>query len=317
MGTSHGRRGPAGATACLVALALAGCALPQPPAGQPLPEVRQTTTTVSWGEITARAVPPPDHRLAYGEDPLQFGELRLPAGAGPHPVVVFLHGGCWRSEYDLAHVSHASAALARAGMAVWTPEYRRIGDEGGGWPGTFADAAAALAHLEVLAQRHALDLDRVVLAGHSAGGHLALWLAARHNLPAGHPLRAPGPPRIRGSVSLAGITDLRRYAQGARGCNAAVSLLMGGGPMEQPQRYALANPIELLPLGVPLRFVQGAADPIVKLEQASAFVEHASAYGEEAQIALIEGAGHFDLIAPWAPAWAQVEAAVLEQAAAD
>ncbi len=272
---------------------------------------------MSWGEITALALPPPDHRIAYGEDPLQFGELRLPAGAGPHPVVMFLHGGCWRSEYDLAHVSHAGAALARAGMAVWTPEYRRIGDEGGGWPGTFTDAAAALAHLEVLAQRYPLDLDRVVLAGHSAGGHLALWLAARHKLPAGDPLRAAGEQRIRGVVSLAGITDLRRYAQGERGCNAAVPLLMGGSPAQQPARYARANPIELLPLGVPLRLLQGAADPIVKLEQASTFVERATAYGEDAQIELIGGAGHFDLIAPWAPAWAQVEAAVLEQAAAD
>ena len=309
MATSRARR--ARATACLAVLVLAGCALPQPP-GEPQSAARQQGTTVSWGEIAALALPPPDHRIAYGEDPLQFGELRLPAGAGPHPVVMFLHGGCWRSEYDLAHVSHASAALARAGMAVWTPEYRRIGDEGGGWPGTFTDAAAALAHLEVLAQRYPLDLDRVVLAGHSAGGHLALWLAARHNLPAGDPLRAAGELRIRGVVSLAGITDLRRYAQGERGCNAAVPLLMGGSPAQQPERYARANPIELLPLGVPLRLLQGAADPIVKLEQASAFVERATAYGEDAQIALIEGAGHFDLIAPWAPAWAQVEATVLE-----
>ena len=266
---------------------------------------------MSWGELTALAVPPPDHRIAYGEDPLQFGELRLPEGVGPYPVVVFLHGGCWRSEYDLAHVSHAGAALARAGVAVWTPEYRRVGDEDGGWPGTFADAADAMAYLEVLAQRYALDLDRVVLAGHSAGGHLALWLAARHNLPAGHPLRATSPLQVRGIVSLAGITDLRRYAQGARGCNAAVPLLMGGGPVEQSERYALANPIELLPLGVPVRLLQGAADPIVKLEQASAFVERASAYGEDAQIEFIESAGHFDLIAPFAPAWPAVRDAVL------
>ena len=292
---------------------LAGCALPQPPGELPS-AAPQEGATVSWGEITALALPAPDHRIAYGEDPLQFGELRLPAGAGPHPVVMFLHGGCWRSEYDLAHVSHAGAALARSGVAVWTPEYRRIGDEGGGWPGTFVDAAAALAHLDVLAQRHALDLDRVVLAGHSAGGHLALWLAARHNLPMGDPLRTTGEVRIRGVVSLAGITDLRRYAQGERGCNAAVPLLMGGHPAEQPERYARGNPLELLPLRVPVRLLQGAADPIVKLEQASAFAERASAYGEDAQIELIDGAGHFDLIAPWAPAWTQVEAAMLEQA---
>ncbi|NHA15738.1 alpha/beta fold hydrolase [Thioalkalivibrio sp. XN279] len=265
----------------------------------------------------ALPVPPPDHRLSYGEHPLQFGELRLPAGPGPHPVAVLLHGGCWRAEYDLEHVSHMGAALARAGVAVWTPEYRRVGDEGGGWPGTFEDAARAFAWLQALAQDYPLDLDRVVLVGHSAGGHLALWLAGRHNLPAEHPLHAPGPLRVRGVVSLAGITDLVRYAEGERGCNAAVPLLMEGSPAEQPERYAAASPIELLPLGVPVRLLQGAVDPIVKLEQASAFADRASAYAQDVQVKLIEGAGHFDLIAPFAPAWPAVQAAVVELLAAD
>jgi acetyl esterase/lipase len=298
-------------------LALAGCAqvAPLPQDGQSAAQA--APGPVSWAEITALPVPPPDHRLAYGDHPLQFGELRLPAGPGPHPVAVLLHGGCWRAEYDLEYVSHMGAALTRAGVAVWTPEYRRVGDAGGGWPGTFQDAAGALARVDELAQDHALDLERVVLVGHSAGAHLALWLAGRHNLPAEDTLHAPGPLRIRGVVSLAGITDLARYAEGGRGCNAAVPLLMGGSPAERPQRYAAASPIELLPLDVPVRLLQGALDPIVKLEQASAFAERAGAYGEDVHIELIEGAGHFDLVSPFAPAWPAVQAAVLELLAAD
>jgi acetyl esterase/lipase len=303
--------------ACLAALALAGCAQVAPLPQESQSAAQQAPGPVSWAEIKALPVPPPDHRLAYGEHPLQFGELRLPAGPGPHPVAVLLHGGCWRAEYDLEYMSHMGAALARAGVAVWTPEYRRVGDEGGGWPGTFQDAAGALARLDQLAQDYPLDLERVVLVGHSAGGHLALWLAARHNLPVADTLHVPGPLRIRGVVSLAGITDLARYAEGGRGCNAAVPLLMGGSPAEQPERYAAANPIELLPLEVPVRLLQGALDPIVKLEQASAFAERAGAYGEDVRIELIEGAGHFDLVAPYAPAWSAVQAAVLEVLAAD
>jgi acetyl esterase/lipase len=297
-------------------LALAGCAQVAPLPQEGRSAAQTAPGPVSWAEITALPVPPPDHRLAYGEHPLQFGELRLPAGPGPHPVAVLLHGGCWRAEYDLEYMSHMGAALARAGVAVWTPEYRRVGDEGGGWPGTFQDAAGALARVDELAQDHALDLERVVLVGHSAGAHLALWLAGRHNLPAEDTLHAPVPLRIRGVVSLAGITDLARYAEGGRGCNAAVPLLMGGSPAEQPQRYAAASPIELLPLEVPVRLLQGALDPIVRLEQASAFAERAGAYGEDVRIELIEGAGHFDLVAPFAPAWPAVQAAVLEVLAA-
>lgn len=268
---------------------------------------------VTWDEIVAQTAPPADHRESYGADPLQFGELRLPAGgAGPHPVAVLLHGGCWRSEYDLGHVAPVSEALARAGVAVWTPEYRRIGDPGGGWPGTFQDVAAATDHLRHLAERFPLDLSRVVLVGHSAGGHLALWLAARGELAAGSELARPDPLPVRGVVSLAGITDLREYAAGTGNCNAAVPQLLGGGPETVPERYAQASPIERLPLGVPLRLVHGARDPIVPLSQSERLAERARARGDDAQVIAIDGAGHFDVIAPFAPAWAAVQQAVLE-----
>lgn len=120
--------------------------------------------------------PPPlsEARIRYGSDPLHFADLRLPARPEPYPVVVLIHGGFWRNRYSLDHIGHMAQALTDAGVATWTPEYRRIGDSGGGYPGTFLDIVAALNHLQAIATDYNLDLDRVVVAGHSAGGHLAL-----------------------------------------------------------------------------------------------------------------------------------------------
>lgn len=265
---------------------------------------------VTWAEIAGQPVPPADHRIPYGSDSLHFGELRLPRGPGPHPLVVVIHGGCWRSLYDLRHISSASAALTRAGFATWTLEYRRIGNPGGGWPGTFVDVAQGADYVRTLAQRFPLDTGRVVLMGHSAGGHLALWLAARHNLPRESPLSSPDPLPVRGVVSLAGITDLRGYGAAPGSCNAAVPELMGGAPQEFPDRYLQASPTELLPLGVPQRLLHGALDPTVPVEQSRTLEARARGRGDDAQLWLLEGAGHFDVIAPFAPAWRRVEEAV-------
>jgi len=305
--------------------------------------MRTDDPVVAWSDITAQPLPPPGRRIAYGSDPEQFGELRLPSGDGPHPVVVVLHGGCWQSAYDLEHISHVSAALARSGLAVWTVEYRRLGHAGGGWTGTFDDVARGTNHLRALAEEHVLDLDRgVVLLGHSAGGHLALWLASRRTvLPVeqieGEPVeieraeneransnRVPSEPAeaasfhfgltlaVRGVVSLAGITDLRDYALGDGSCNAAVEPLLGGTFDAVPGRYAAASPIEQLPLGVPLRLLHGHLDSVVPLAQSERFAARARAAGDVAVVEVIEGAGHFDPIAPFAPAWPTVEAAVHE-----
>ena len=265
---------------------------------------------LGWQDIADLNIPPADQRIPYGEDPLQFGDLRLPKGAGPFPVAVILHGGCWLSEYDLKHYGPLSAALAQAGIATWNLEYRRVGNPGGGWPGTFQDVARGVDHVRTLAQKYPLDLQRVVLVGHSAGGHLALWLAARPKLPKDSPLASPDPLRIRGVVSLAGIVDLRAYAAGTGSCNVATPQLMGGLPAEVPERYAQASPAELLPLGVPQRLVHGEQDPIVPLEQVQAFQKRARAAGDDAQLVPLAGMGHFDLIAPTSPAYAEVEKAV-------
>src|SRR5262245_25236824 len=120
---------------------------------------------------------PPGMRVAYGSDQFQFGELRVPSGRRPHPVAIVIHGGYWRARYDLAHIGHLCEALTKQGIATWSLEYRRIGNPGGGWPGTFEDIRAGAAHVEQIAKEHSLDLKRVVATGHSAGGHLVLWLA--------------------------------------------------------------------------------------------------------------------------------------------
>lgn len=281
-------------------------------AGVEAPPREVTATPISWDEAQALPRPAADQRIAYGEGEHRFGELRLPPGRGPFPVVILIHGGCWMAEFDLEYMASAGAALVEQGVAVWTFEYRRIGNPGGGWPGTFEDVARGIDHLRVLANEFPLDLDRVVLAGHSAGGHLALWAAARHSLPATSPLHTPDPLPVHGVVSLAGITDLQRYGEGPRDCNAAVARLIGGRRDEFPQRYIDGNPAALLPLGVPIRLVQGALDPIVPIDQAFGFAEAARARGDDARVVLIEGAGHFDLTAPPTEAWPSVRQAIID-----
>lgn len=270
--------------------------------------------TMTWEEIAALPKPPFDERIAYGEDSLQFGELRLPKGAGPFPVAIVIHGGCWRAEYDHAHATPLAAALTARGVATWTIEYRRIGDAGGGWPGTFEDLARAADHLRAIAPEHSLDLTRVVAIGHSAGGQLALWLAARARLPADAPGASPDALPIRGVVGLAAVGDLRAYARGSSWCMQSAPLLIGGPPDSLPERYAAVDPIELLPLRVPVRLIHGTLDKVVPIAQSRTFMERAKAKGDDVQLVELEGAAHFDLIAPEGKAFEAVER-VVEQLA--
>lgn len=239
--------------------------------------------------------PPPaaDTRLVYGAEPKQFGDLRLPAGDGPWPLAVVLHGGAWKATYNLIHMGHMCVALAEAGVATWNAEYRSVGDVGGGWPGTGDDVARAVEFVEELFVGCPLDRERVVLVGHSAGGHLALWAAKRAELPV---------------VALAPVSDLRESAERV-GADGAVARFVGGMPDEVPERYAEASPRELLPFRVRQLLVHGTEDDEVPYTMSEGYV---AAAGGETGLLTLEGARHFEPIDPQARQWPAVEEALLE-----
>ena len=253
--------------------------------------------------------PAADETVAYGPAPQQIAELRIPKGPGPHPVVVVIHGGCWQAPWGLDQVRSLCAALGAEGLATWSLEYRRLGDAGGGWPGTFEDVARGGDHLRRIAKQHSLDLERVVAVGHSAGGHLALWLAGRHRLPRDSPLRTESPLQLRGVVSLAGIPDLRKGAERSV-CGDSIRRLLGGSPEEREDRVLLGSPAALLPLGLPQRLVCGRLDTIVPLELASGYESAARRAGDRVEVHVLPGVGHFELVNPRSAAWATVLGAV-------
>ena len=241
-------------------------------------------------------------RSSYGADKSQFGELYRPDDVTRRGTVVIVHGGFWRAQYGLALGRPLAKDLAARGYVVWNLEYRRVGD-GGGWPATFDDIARGIDHLSTLD----VDTSAVVAVGHSAGGQLAVWAAGRPTLPAGSPGAAPAV-RLSGVVSQAGVLDLAVAQDTGVGDGAAADLL-GGTPATVPERYQLADPIQRLPLGVPVLCVHARGDENVPFAQSTAYVAAATAVGDAA--ALHEVAGdHFTLIDPTTPAWAVVRDAL-------
>ncbi|MFB9234575.1 alpha/beta hydrolase family protein [Plantactinospora siamensis] len=245
-------------------------------------------------EVLARPAPPPDATVRYGPHPDQVADLRLPDRAGAdRPLVVVLHGGFWREEYDRAHTGPLAAALADLGYPVAQLEYRRTGGAGG-WPDTGADVAAGVAALPALfAERTGRDLPGApVLLGHSAGGHLALWCAG-----AG--------PRVAGVLALAPVADLRRaYELNLDG--GAVAALLGAGPAEDPDRYASADPALRVPIGVPTVIVHGELDRQVPIELSRRYVARARAAGDQVTLVELPECEHFGLIDPLSAAWPSV-----------
>ena len=263
------------------------------------------------GPLQVNALPAsPAERIAYGHDSQQFGELRLPQSPGPHPVAVVIHGGCWKARHgdliaDLANTAPLASALADTGLATWNIEYRRTDSPGGGWPGTFQDVADAVDHLRVLARTYPLDLRRVVIVGHSAGGHLGTWAAARHRLPPQSDLHARDPLRVAGVVNLAGPADLEAFLpQVETSCGEQVlRKLLGGLPAEVPERYSHGSPARLLPIGVKQIVINGVHDLVVPLEFGAKYRDVATGHGDDVVLLPLEHAAHFEVIAPGSVAW--------------
>lgn len=251
---------------------------------------------------------------AYGRDENQVGELRLPAGKGPFPVVVVIHGGCWTKGYATRRNTAALAsALTAKDFATWNIDYRQIGDPGGGWPGTFQDWAAGTDHLRLLARRYPLDLARVAVTGHSAGAHAALWVAARHKLPPESELATPNPVKIGAVVGIDGPPDpANGREEFERRCGApGVTNLFGGTPADRPGRYADGTPERLLPLGIKSGVI--SASIFLTPEATGRWLQAAGGGGDKASALVLGKTGHFEVIAPGSPVWPEVEAFLVKQ----
>jgi len=251
----------------------------------------------------------PDARIRYRTDSaVQFGDLRLPDSDSPsagYPVAIFIHGGAWMADWTKDYSSRFVEALTQVGIATWDLEFRRMGNIGGGYPGTFLDVAAGADHLKNLVETYHLDLDRVVAVGHSSGGHLALWLAGRKNLPATSQLHVAAPLPLVGVVSLAGVNDLERSLE--LGNRTDVLDLIGAESQQAAgPRFAETNPGRLLPFGIPQALIVGTRDAKWRIAMTREYAAAAQAAGDTVDMELIEGADHFDVIDPEGPAVALV-----------
>ena len=254
------------------------------------------------GDIFDTPPPAPDARIAYGPDPNQFFDLRMPAKSTAHPLIINLHGGYWRAKYNLDHAGHFCAALTAKGVATANLEYRRVGNEGGAWPGTFADIRSAYNFLLQNQATYKFDAKKVVVVGHSAGGQLALCLAAHE-------------PSISRVVSLAGVCDLRR-AYELHLSNDAVVEFLRGTPAEIPDHYHEADPMQLSIPHARQWLIHGTADDTVPPEFSRDYVAAKQKLSgkekEDVNLLAISGANHFDLIDPQAKAREQVQETILQ-----
>lgn len=253
-------------------------------------------------------VKPPTAVIKYGMDSLQFGELRLPEGRGPFPVAIVIHGGCWVARFASVRNSAPLAdALRDAGIATWNIEYRRSDHPGGGWPGTFTDAAEAAEHLRVIARDHPIDLTRVITIGHSAGGHLAVWLAGAAKVPSMSPIHRKEPITLRGAIALAGIVDLADFrTYSANSCGSVIDPLMGGTPEQHPDRYRAASPIALFPLPIPQVQIVGSLDRVMPERARNAHLAAADSTKSPMELVVLEGMGHHEPMSPRTPAFREI-----------
>jgi acetyl esterase/lipase len=255
---------------------------------------------MKWPDLLERARPEPTATLSYGDKGMQRVDVWVPAGPGPHPTVLMVHGGCWQTDIaDRRIMNWIADDLRKRGIAVWNIDYRGVDREGGGYPGTFLDAAAAADALRGHAATYKLDLEPLVATGHSAGGHLALWLAGRSRLPAGSPLRTANPIRIDSVVSLGGLPDLEEAARPpGSGCGTEVVGRLTGGRFEDTSVPRLG------PLGVGQVLINGIQDRIIPTAYAEGYAAPMRAKGDRVRVRMIDNTGHVELIAPESAAWA-------------
>lgn len=235
--------------------------------------------------------PKADGRVHYGSGEFHFADIRVPKGAGPFAVVMNIHGGFWRAAYDLVHAGHLCAALSKAGLATYNIEYRRVGNPGGTWPGTFEDIRNAFGYLQQNAAGLGFDPKRIVVMGHSAGGQLALCLAAHE-------------PSLSTAVSLAGVVDLQKAFELHLSNDAVVEFLQGT-PQQVPEHYREASPM-VLKIEASQVLIAGGKDDVVPPELSRAYVSKKKAQGEQAKLVEIPKADHFDLIDPSSEAFKTV-----------
>jgi acetyl esterase/lipase len=290
----------------LAALTLSACHEAPARAPTQTAAIPAAPALMNWPDLLDRPRPRATYTL-----PVAGGlaaDLWLPAGNGPFPVVLMIHGGCWQKHIaDRTIMNYAAEALRAQGFAVWNIEYRGIDEVGGGYPGTFLDVANAADALRNVAPRYRLDLNRVAGFGHSAGGHLVAWLAARGKLPQTSPLHSDTPLPLRGIVMAGGLPDLHTAPQGCGGNS--VPSLIGPQTATHPDIYADTSPADLLPFNIPQVSVNGDGDPVSTPAMAQAYTQRATTAGDHARVIVVPHAGHVEEITPRTPIFArEVEA---------
>lgn len=263
-------------------------------------------------DYLALSGPAPDRHYAYGPAPSQFVELFQPKGAGPFPVAVLIHGGCWTVKFGgITQMHNMAGDLAAQGIAVWNVEYRRVDEDGGGYPGTYQDVAQALERLRGAAVEHHLDLSRLVLVGHSAGGHLAQWGASRARLPRSSPLYMAGALAVPQVISLGGLADLRHEEKLIKSsCDRDMVQLTGLPSAARPDVFADTSPAEMLPAGFRTVLIHGQFDTVSPLRVGQDYARRAQAAGDAAETVVLPGGSHYDEVAATSPSWTIVSAQI-------